>query len=184
MPVLSMSRLTCMLCILGRLHQQMRNASRAPCRSHCRWTSCSQQEKRLAARCTMKTSSQPTDVHAAGNAAAAAALQRFGLQNVRCLVTGGTKGIGEAIVEELASLGAKVLDLLRLASLTLSLITMCMLACVSCMTHAKCRSSCECIADTLWTLYPCLCRLSPVPGIKMSLMQHCINGNREAWMCK
>lgn len=40
--------------------------------------------------------------------ASLAALQRFGLQNLHCVVTGGTKGIGSAVVEELASLGAKV----------------------------------------------------------------------------
>lgn len=57
-------------------------------------------------------SSQPAEVHATGtDAAAATALQRFGLHGMQCLVTGGTKGIGAAIVEDLAGLGAKVLQL-------------------------------------------------------------------------
>ena len=43
--------------------------------------------------------------------AAAVALQRFGLQTRSCVVTGGTKGIGAAIVFELASLNAKVSNL-------------------------------------------------------------------------
>lgn len=40
--------------------------------------------------------------------AAAVALKRFGLQSKTCVVTGGTKGIGAAIVFELASLQAEV----------------------------------------------------------------------------
>lgn len=40
--------------------------------------------------------------------AAAIAFERFGLQNKSCVVTGGTKGIGAAIVVELASLKVKV----------------------------------------------------------------------------
>lgn len=40
--------------------------------------------------------------------AAVVALQRFGLQSKTCVVTGGTKGIGAAIVFELAALKAKV----------------------------------------------------------------------------
>lgn len=35
------------------------------------------------------------------------ALARFGLTDLRCLVTGATKGLGAAVVEELAALGAK-----------------------------------------------------------------------------
>ena len=40
--------------------------------------------------------------------AAVVALQRFGLEAKTCVVTGGTKGIGAAIVFELASLKGKV----------------------------------------------------------------------------
>ena len=41
-------------------------------------------------------------------AAAAAASSRFGLSGLCCLVTGGTKGIGAAVVEEFSGLGARV----------------------------------------------------------------------------
>lgn len=37
-------------------------------------------------------------------------MQRFGMSNMTCLVTGGTKGLGAAVVEEMAALGAKVID--------------------------------------------------------------------------
>lgn len=42
------------------------------------------------------------------SSAASHALSRFGLVNKTCLVTGGTKGIGEAVIEELCGLGAQV----------------------------------------------------------------------------
>ena len=47
-------------------------------------------------------------VQDAESSAAAVAVERFGLQAKCCVVTGGTKGIGAAIVLELARLGAKV----------------------------------------------------------------------------
>eukprot|EP00878_Enallax_costatus_P020392 GHUV01021552.1.p1 GENE.GHUV01021552.1~~GHUV01021552.1.p1 ORF type:complete len:121 (+),score=30.81 GHUV01021552.1:186-548(+) len=37
-----------------------------------------------------------------------AAAARYGLSGKACLVTGGTKGIGRAVVEEMCALGAKV----------------------------------------------------------------------------
>lgn len=43
---------------------------------------------------------------APGPSAAAAA--RYGLSGRTCLVTGGTKGIGRAVVEEMCALGGKV----------------------------------------------------------------------------
>jgi NAD(P)-dependent dehydrogenase (short-subunit alcohol dehydrogenase family) len=41
-------------------------------------------------------------------AAAQHALSRYGLVGKKCLVTGATKGIGRAIVEEYCALGAEV----------------------------------------------------------------------------
>ena len=41
-------------------------------------------------------------------AAAQHALARFGLLDRKALITGGTKGIGKAVVQEFCSLGAEV----------------------------------------------------------------------------
>lgn len=45
------------------------------------------------------------------DSAAQYALQRFGLQGKKCLVTGGSKGIGAAIVEHYCRLGAEVREM-------------------------------------------------------------------------
>ena len=70
----------------------------------------------------------------ADTTAAAVALERFGLQSKTCVVTGGTKGIGAAIVFEIASLKAKVIN----KQVSMSTCLHCLHVCNVCMSAWLC----------------------------------------------
>ena len=74
----------------------------------------------VGSQCRQRASAHSADLHKreSGMSTVECLLKRYGLRGKACLVTGGTKGIGRAVVEELAQLGAEASTCLRASTAT------------------------------------------------------------------